>query len=88
LQGLRGDELDVFTEDCQAHLYRRQFAVLEKIPFLRGFSPWILQDFRSARRALPGIQDFWNRKGLISDRGIKKAAFSVLQEFYRRQARP
>ncbi len=88
LQGRRGDELDVFTEDCQAHLYRRQFAVLEKIPFLRGFSPWILQDFRSARRPLPGIQDLWNRKGLISDRGIKKAAFSVLQEFYRRQSPP
>jgi beta-glucuronidase len=32
---------------------------------------------------LPGIQDYWNRKGLISDRGEKKKAFYVMQEWYR-----
>jgi beta-glucuronidase len=87
LQGRRGDDLDVFTEDCQANLYRHQAAVVEKIPFLRGFSPWILQDFRSPRRPLPEIQDFYNRKGLVSNRGIRKAAFSVLREFYERWSR-
>jgi beta-glucuronidase len=87
LQGRRGDDLDVFTEDCQANLYRHQAAVVEKIPFLRGFSPWILQDFRSPRRPLPEIQDFYNRKGLVSNRGIRKAAFSVLREFYERWGR-
>jgi beta-glucuronidase len=84
LQGLHGDELDVFTEELQAKIYRSQIEALDRISFLRGFSPWILQDFRSPRRALPDIQDFFNRKGLISDRGVKKAAFSVLREFYRR----
>lgn len=39
-------------------------------------------DFRSPRRPLPGIQDFWNRKGLISNKGIKKDAFYILQSFY------
>jgi beta-glucuronidase len=39
-------------------------------------------DFRSPRRPLPGIQDFHNRKGLISDRGEKKKAFYVMQKYY------
>ena len=29
------------------------------------------------------IQDYWNRKGLVSDQGEKKKAFAVLQRFYR-----
>ncbi len=40
-------------------------------------------DFRSPRRPLPRIQDFYNRKGLISNRGERKQAFYVLQGFYR-----
>ncbi|MFQ5697208.1 MAG: hypothetical protein ACE5IL_02860, partial [Myxococcota bacterium] len=51
-------------------------------PFLRGLSPWILQDFRSPKRLLPGIQDYWNRKGLIGDRGQRKLAFDVLRAWY------
>ena len=62
---------------------RRPLFVFSKVPFLRGISPWILMDFRSPRRPLPKIQDYWNRKGLISNRGEKKQAFYVLQAFYR-----
>jgi beta-glucuronidase len=58
--------------------------MIEKMPNIRGTSPWILMDFRSPRRLLPGIQDEFNRKGLISDRGEKKKAFFVLQEFYKK----
>jgi beta-glucuronidase len=50
---------------------------------MRGMSPWILTDFRSPRRPLPGIQDFYNRKGLISGEGERKLAFFTLQNFYR-----
>ena len=57
--------------------------MLRKVPFLRGTSPWILMDFRSPRRPLAGIQDYWNRKGLISNRGEKKKAFFVMQQWYR-----
>jgi beta-glucuronidase len=39
-------------------------------------------DFRSPRRLLPGIQDYYNRKGLVSDKGEKKKAFFVLQKWY------
>lgn len=83
LFGHHGDPLTRWTEEYQESIYQHQIAMLKKIPFLRGTSPWILTDFRSPRRPLPGIQDYWNRKGLISDRGEKKKAFYVLQEWYR-----
>jgi beta-glucuronidase len=81
--GNHGDTLTRWTEEYQENLYQHQIAMLKKIPFLRGATPWILMDFRSPRRPLPKIQDFWNRKGLISDRGEKKKAFYVMQQFYR-----
>ena len=61
--------------------------MLRRVPFLRGMSPWILADFRSPRRPLPGVQDWWNRKGLVSDRGERKLAFDVLRQFYDEVAR-
>ncbi len=47
-------------------------------------SPWVLMDFRSPNRVLAGIQDEFNRKGLISREGPeKKLAFYVLQKAYK-----
>ena len=83
LYGHHGDALTRWTEEYQESIYQHQIAMLKKIPFLRGTSPWILTDFRSPRRPLPKIQDYWNRKGLISSRGEKKKAFYVLQKWYR-----
>jgi beta-glucuronidase len=83
LYGHHGDALTRWTEEYQENIYQHQIAMLKKIPFLRGTSPWILTDFRSPRRPLPNIQDYWNRKGLISNRGEKKKAFYVLQQWYR-----
>ena len=60
--------------------------MLQRIPALAGMTPWILMDFRSPRRTLVGIQDYYNRKGVISDRGQRKQAFYVLQKFYREKA--
>ena len=82
LYGYHGDELTRWTEEFQESVYKNQVEFLKKIPFLRGTTPWILTDFRSPRRPLPGIQDWWNRKGLISDRGEKKKAFYVMQKYY------
>ena len=45
----------------------------------------ILKDFRSPRRVLPGVQDYYNRKGLFSDKGEKKKAFYVLKEWYEKK---
>ncbi|MGB7986598.1 MAG: glycoside hydrolase family 2 TIM barrel-domain containing protein [Terracidiphilus sp.] len=80
--GLHGDENERWTEEYQANIYRHQLGMLNRIPQLRGMSPWILMDFRSPNRPLTGIQDEFNRKGLISDQGEKKQAFSILQKAY------
>lgn len=87
LQGHHGSPEQVWTEEHQARLYRYQVEMLRDISFLAGTTPWILKDFRSPRRPLPDIQDFWNRKGLISNRGERKQAFFIMQDFYREIAR-
>lgn len=58
--------------------------MIEKIPNIKGLTLWILADFRSPKRVLPDIQEGWNRKGLISNHGIKKKAFFTLKEFYKK----
>jgi beta-glucuronidase len=83
LYGRHAGPLTRWSEEYQESVYLHQTDMLRRIPFLSGTTPWILMDFRSPRRPLPQIQDFFNRKGLVSDRGEKKKAFFVLQEFYR-----
>lgn len=80
--GHRGDKSDRWTEEYQAYLYEETVAMLSKIDKLSGMSPWLLVDFRSPRRVLPEIQDYYNRKGLISEKGERKLAFEALRKFY------
>jgi beta-glucuronidase len=82
LGGMHGDSLTRWSEEYQQYMYKETLKMIEKIPQLRGCSPWILVDFRSPRRVLPGIQDGWNRKGLISETGDRKKAFYTLRQFY------
>jgi beta-glucuronidase len=56
--------------------------MLKKIPFLRGMTPWILADFRSPGRMHPIYQQGWNRKGLLSDQGLKKKAWYIIKGYY------
>ncbi|HET6208497.1 MAG TPA: glycoside hydrolase family 2 TIM barrel-domain containing protein [Terracidiphilus sp.] len=84
--GLHGNESQRWTEEYQANIFRHQLPMLDRIPQLRGMSPWLLMDFRSPNRVLSGIQDEFNRKGLISDQGEKKQAFYVLQKAYKEQS--
>ena len=81
--GLHGSKDERWTEEYQAEVFRHQLPMLNKIPQLRGMSPWVLMDFRSPNRPLTGIQDEFNRKGLVSDQGQKKLAFSVLEKAYK-----
>lgn len=81
--GRHGEADERWTEEYQANLYQHQITMLKKIPSLAGLSPWVLMDFHSPRRLLPGTQDYFNRKGLISDHGEHKQAFYVLQKYYR-----
>ena len=83
LFGYHGDTSTRWTEEYQENLYEHQIVMLQHISFLRGMTPWILKDFRSPRRVLPRFEDYFNRKGLVSDHGEKKKAFFVLQKFYR-----
>ena len=83
--GLHGPVNQRWTEEFQENLYRENCAMLDKIDGLAGTTPWILKDFRSPRRVLNGIQDYYNRKGLFSDRGEKKKAFYVLKAWYEKK---
>jgi beta-glucuronidase len=80
--GLRGATTDRFTEDYQEDMYIHSVNMFKRIPGLAGTTPWILKDFRSPRRLLPGLQDDFNRKGLVSDKGQKKRAFYIMQKWY------
>jgi beta-glucuronidase len=80
--GLHGEKNERWTEEFQENLYKENIAMLDKIDGLSGTTPWILKDFRSPRRVLNGIQDYYNRKGLFSDEGEKKKAFYVMKEWY------
>ena len=82
LQGYIGDEQTIWSEAYQNALYRETLSSLMRIPQISGISPWILVDFRSPKRMLIPYQNGWNRKGLISDMGIKKKAFYTLRDFY------
>jgi len=82
LGGYHADDATRWSEEYQDTLYRNQFRMLSAIPGLRGMTPWVLVDFRSPRRQHPYFQDFWNRKGLISNDGKKKLAFWTLKQYY------
>ncbi len=82
-QGNHGGVHDRWTEEQQAFVIQHQFVMLNKIPQLRGLTPWVLMDFRSPTRNIPKLQDGFNRKGLISEDGKKKLAFDLFQKAYK-----
>jgi beta-glucuronidase len=86
LAGYRNDGNKKFTEEYQAEYYRKTLAMADAMPTLAGMSPWILKDFQSPRREHPVFQNGWNRKGLLSETGVRKQAFGVLADYYRGKA--
>jgi len=84
--GRHGDADERWTEEYQDNLFQHQLSMVKRMPNLVGLTPWVLMDFRSPARMLPGVQDYHNRKGLISNRGQRKLAFYTLQKFYKRLA--
>jgi beta-glucuronidase len=86
LYGRHGEADERWTEEYQQSLFQHQLGMVERMPNLAGMTPWVLMDFRSPARMLPGVQDYHNRKGLISNRGQRKRAFYVLQDFYKKKA--
>lgn len=82
LFGNHGSDKELFTEEYLSLLYRHNLKMLSRLPGLRGLCPWCLKDFRSPKRPLAGIQDDFNRKGLIDERGRRKLAFYVVRDYY------
>ncbi len=80
--GNHGDAGEIWTEEFQAAVYEAQIEMIAANDDCAGLSPWILKDFRTPMRVLPGIQDGYNRKGLVSEEGEQKLAFGVLQRWY------
>lgn len=80
--GRKGGEALIWTEEYQAKVYEAQIAMIRNSPKIQGMTPWILKDFRAMLRTLPGVQDYYNRKGVIDENGNRKLAFGVLRDFY------
>ena len=83
LYGKTGDA-DVkssWSEDFQANVYKDNLKMFSHITNLRGVSPWVLFDFRSPYRFNPN-QSEWNRKGLVSDQGMRKKAWYIMHDYY------
>ena len=81
--GNHGSDRDRWTEEQEASVFEHQFAMMRKIPQVRGVTPWVLMDFRSTTRNIPGLQDGYNRKGLFSEKMEKKKAFEVVRKAYK-----
>ncbi len=81
-QGFNSPEGHIWSEELQEQVYLSQFELLKNIPDLAGISPWVLKDFRSPYRLNNVHQNYWNRKGLVSEQGIKKRAFHTLANYY------
>ncbi|HVX50322.1 MAG TPA: glycoside hydrolase family 2 TIM barrel-domain containing protein, partial [Chitinophagaceae bacterium] len=76
------DSNGYWAEEREEQVLKDQVAMFKNIPFLRGTCPWILADFRSETRLQPVYQQGWNRKGLLSDQGLKKKAWHVIKRYY------
>lgn len=76
------DTASSWSEEYQEQLYKNNVAMFRNIPFLSGTTPWVLYDFRSARRMHTTYQKGWNRKGLLSEKGEKKKAWYVMKAYY------
>ena len=84
LAGQQGPADAANTEAFGVRYYQNQIDAVEGHPAVAGFVPWLLYDFRSARRQ-NGAQRGWNRKGLIAgDKSTYKEVFGVVRDFYAR----
>ena len=85
MYGVRGNAGKAWSwsEDYQEQMVKDNLEMFEQIENLAGISPWVLFDFRSPTRLQPVNQEGWNRKGLLSDQGLKKKAWYVMHEYYK-----
>ena len=77
------DEAAYWTEEYQEQIYAKQVELFKTIPNLGGVCPWILFDYKSLGRMHPVYQKGYNRKGLLSEKGEKKKAWYIMNEYYK-----
>lgn len=82
--GKHGTKEEIYTEECQAEILRKQFETLFQYPFIRGITPWILYDYASMRR-MNFMQKGYNLKGVITaDRKHEKLACGIIRNAYQK----
>lgn len=75
-----GPDEELFTEEHQAKMYQKQFAIMDNK--VQGVFPWILFDFRSPVR-MNAFQQQRNLKGLAAlNHTDKKLAFETVRRYY------
>ena len=79
------DEAAYWTEEYQEDIYKNQIDMFSTIPDLIGVCPWLLFDYKSLGRMHPIYQKGYNRKGLLSEKGEKKKAWYIMNEYYKRK---
>ncbi len=80
--GDHGSTHDRWTEEQQSNVLEHQFAMIRRIPQMRGVTPWVLMDFRSSTRNIPKLQDGYNRKGLFSEKMQPKQSVATVRKAY------
>jgi len=84
--GFAGDDETLFSEKFQTRFYRLHLAMIANNPEIAGTVPWVLMDFSSPRRMASGLQDGFNRKGLVDETGRPKEAYFLFRDHYARLA--
>jgi len=79
------DEASGWTEEYQKQVYIDQLEMFKTIPNLCGISPWLLFDYKSLGRMNQVHQKGYNRKGLLSEKGEKKKAWYIMNDYYRKK---
>lgn len=79
------DEAGQWSEDYQKQIYIDQIEMFKTVPNLCGVCPWLLFDYRSLVRMNQVYQKGYNRKGLLSEKGEKKEAWYIMNEYFHRK---
>jgi beta-glucuronidase len=83
VQGSHGAADEPWSEELQATVLAESLERADRLAWVVASTPAVLKDFRSPKRILPGVEDGFDRSGLTSDRGLRKAGFDVVRQHYR-----
>lgn len=77
------DEAANWTEEYQKQIYVDQIELFKTVPNLCGIAPWLLFDYKSLVRMNQVYQKGYNRKGLLSEKGEKKKAWYIMNDYFK-----